>query len=222
MAPSIRFSADSGSSIDWWMTCAHPSVMMWLGWFRGLGQGGLWCLARYSSGEGKILEPCGPGQGRRGCRAAVIAAAAAGILVDDWREGRFFFPTWDVVLEMGVEVGLLAWLWSRGLLRVWEAVGTCIEGGGGWALGVVWACVSISESVSPSCLHGACGTFESAAYCPIWAGRTGVGDYVSGFELLRSGELPRSCGLPDVPARFVSTQVFSQRVPWGGAIDIST
>jgi len=30
-APVIRSSADWGSSIDWLITCTHPSVMMWLG-----------------------------------------------------------------------------------------------------------------------------------------------------------------------------------------------
>jgi len=33
LAPSIRFSTNSGSSMHWLITCAQPSVMMWLGWF---------------------------------------------------------------------------------------------------------------------------------------------------------------------------------------------
>ena len=44
VAPSIRLSADCGSSIEWLITYAHPSVMMWLGWLEGRGSGGLWCL----------------------------------------------------------------------------------------------------------------------------------------------------------------------------------
>jgi len=64
----------------------------------------------YSSKEGKILEPCGPSGGSGSCRAAVAEAAAASKLVDDAREGRFFFPIRDAVLEMGARVGLLAWL----------------------------------------------------------------------------------------------------------------
>ena len=62
----------------------------------------------YSSKEGKILGPCGPGGGRGGCRAAEAAAAAAGRLVDDGQEGQFFFPTQDAVLEIGAAVRLLA------------------------------------------------------------------------------------------------------------------
>jgi len=68
----------------------------------------LWCLALYSSGEGKILEPCRPGGGRGGCNAAVAAAAAAGILVDDGQQGRFFFPIQDAILDIGAGVMLLA------------------------------------------------------------------------------------------------------------------
>jgi len=74
----------------------------------GTWAGGLCCLPMYSSKEEKILEPCGPTGGRGGCKAAVAAAAAAGRLVDDGWEGRFFFPTRDAVLEIGAELGLLA------------------------------------------------------------------------------------------------------------------
>ena len=31
VAPSIKLSADCGSLIEQLITCAHPSVMMWLG-----------------------------------------------------------------------------------------------------------------------------------------------------------------------------------------------
>jgi len=80
-------------------------------------------------------------------RAAV--AAAAETLVEEWQEGRLFLPIRDAVLKMGVGVGLLAWLWSRRLMRVWERVWSCIGEGGGRALGVVWGSASISESESP-------------------------------------------------------------------------
>jgi len=208
VAPSIRLSADCGSSIEWLITCAHSSVMMWLGWLKGRGRGGLCCLLMYSSREGKMLEPCGPAGERGPCRAAEAAAAAAGTLVDDGREGRFFFPSWDAVREMGAGVGLLAWLRSRGFVRVREAVGTCIGGGGGRAFGVVWGWASILESESLSGPHDACGTFESAAHCPIWAGRTGVGDHFSGFELSGSEGPPKVGVLPDISRREVSTWVF--------------
>ena len=102
VAPSIRLSTDCGSSIEWLITCAHPSVMMWLGWLEGRGRGG---LLIYSSKEGKVPEA---GGGRGACRAAEAAAAAAGTLVDDGREGRFFFPTQDAVLDIGAGVRLLA------------------------------------------------------------------------------------------------------------------
>jgi len=48
-----------------------------------------------------------------------------------------------------------------------------------------------------------------------------VGDHVSGFKLMGSGELPRSCGLPDIPARDLGTPIFLQRVSWGGVTSIS-
>ena len=57
---------------------------------------------------------------------------------------------------------------------------------------------------------------ESAAHCPIWAGRTGVGDHVSGLELMRSGELPRSCGLPDIVWREVGVWVLSPSISGAG------
>jgi len=216
VAPSIRLSADCGSSIEWLITCAHPSVMMWLGWLEGRGRGRLCCLLMYSSREGKMLEPCGPGGGSGACRAAEAAAAAAGTLVDDRREGRFIFPTWDAVREMGAGVGLLVWLRSRGLFRVREVVGTCIGGGGGRALGVLWGCASISESESPSRPQDACGTLASAAHSPGGAGRIGVGDHVKGFELMGSGELLRSCRLPDIFWRGVGTLVLSPSISGAG------
>ena len=83
-------------------------------------------------------------------------------------------------------------------MRVQEAVDTCIGGGGGRAFGVVWGCISISESESPSSPHDACGTFKSAAYCPIWAGQTSVGDHLSGFELSGSEGPPEVGVLPDI------------------------
>jgi len=55
-----------------------------------------------------MLEPCGPGGGRGGCNTAVAAAAAARTFVDDGREGRFFFPIRDAVLNIGAGVRLLA------------------------------------------------------------------------------------------------------------------
>jgi len=155
-----------------------------------------------------MLEPCRPGGGRGGwcsCRAAAAAAAAAGTLVDDVREGRFFFPTQDAVLEMGAGVGLLAWLRSSGLVMVLEAVGTCIGGGGGRALGVVWGSASISESDSLSSLQNACGTFASVAHSPGGAGRIGMGDHVNGFEFSRSEEPPEVGVLPDIFGREVGT-----------------
>jgi len=124
VAPAIRSSANWGSSIDWLMTCTYPSVMMWLGW-----TGRLWCLAAYSAGDGKMLQPCGSGGDSRGGRAAV-AAAAEKVVEDGWK-GPFFFAIWDAVREMLAGVGLLAWLRSRGLVRVRKAVGTCIGWGGG-------------------------------------------------------------------------------------------
>ena len=231
VAPSIRLSADCGSSIEWLITCAHPSVMIWFGWLLGCGRGGL-CM--YSCKEGKLLVPGGrggcccsradtlaaysAGVGRPLERAAEAAAAAAGTLVDDGRGGRFFFPTRDAVREMGAGVGLLAWLRSSGFVRVREAVGTCIWGGGGRALGVMWGSASISESESPSFSspQSAGGTFLSAPHSPIWGGRTGVGDHVSGLELMGSGELPRSCGLPDIFWREAGTLVLSPSVPGAG------
>ena len=85
-------------------------------------------------------------------------------------------------------------------------------------MGVVSGSASISESkcVSFSSPHSLGGTFWSAPHCPIWAGQTGVGDHVSGLELMGSGELPRSCGLPDIPARDLGTQIFLRRVLWAG------
>jgi len=215
-APAIRSSAHWGSSIDWLITCAHPSVMIWLGWLVGRGRGGL-CM--YSCREGKMLEPCGPDGGRGGCccsRVVALAAYSAGVgrpleraavvamaetVVDEGREGRLFLPTRDAVLVMGVGVGLLAWLRSRGFVRVREVVWTCIGGGGERAFGVVWGSVSISESGSPSSPQNARGTFESASHCPIWAGRTGVGDHVSGFELSGSEGPPGFGVLPDISWR---------------------
>ena len=66
---------------------------------------------------------------------------------------------------------------------------------------MVWGSVSISESESPSSPQGAFGTFESASHCPIWAGRTGVGDHVSGFELSGSEGPPGFGVLPDISWR---------------------
>jgi len=162
-----------------------------------------------------MLEPYGPGGGSAGCRATVAAATAAGILVDDGWERRFFFPIRDAVREIGAGLGLLAWLRSRGLVSVRERVWGCVGAGGGRrALGVVCGSVSISESESPSFSspHNVGGTFLSAPHSPIWAGRTGVGDHVSGLELMGSGELPRSCGLPDIFWREVGIWVLSPSV----------
>ena len=85
-------------------------------------------------------------------------------------------------------------------MKLREVVGTAIGGGGGRALGVVWGWASISESESFSrppqvCLHA---PWSSGAHSPGGAGRIGVGDHVNGFELMGSGELPWSCGLPDI------------------------
>jgi len=76
VAPAIRSSADCGLLIDWLITCAQPSVMIWLGW-----PGRLWRLAAYSAGDGKILQPWGPSRGNKEGRT--VAAAAAEIVVDD-------------------------------------------------------------------------------------------------------------------------------------------
>ena len=192
--------------------------MKWLGRLVGGGRGG---LCTYSCKEGKLLEPCGLGRGRDGSSATVAAAAAASTLVEEGRDGQVFLAILDTALEMGTGVGLLAWLRSWGSVRVREAVGTCIGGGRGRAFGMLWDFTSISESESSSSPHNACGMFDSAAHCPIWAGRTGVGDHVSGFEPMGSGELPRSCELPDILARFLGTQVFSQLVSWSKATMIS-
>jgi len=129
---AIRSSANCGSSIDWLITCAQLSLMMWLGWLEGCEWGELHCLFRYSSREGKMLELCGLGGGRGGCRATM--ATIAETVVDEGREGQLFLPTLEGVLEMGPGVGLLAWLRSRGFVRVQEAVGTCIGGGVGLSL----------------------------------------------------------------------------------------
>jgi len=185
---------------------------MWLGRLLWEGRGGLCCLSLYSSVDGKMLEPCGPGGGRGGSSASVAAAAAAGTLVEEGREGRPFLPILDAALEMGAGVGLLAWLRSRGLVRVREAVGTCIGGGGGQALGVVWGSASISESDPPSGPQDAWGTFASAAHSPGGAGRIGVGDHVNGFELSGSKGPPEVGVLPDIFWREVGTQVSSPSV----------
>ena len=176
----------------------------------GLARGGGGCccsradaLAAYSAGVGRPLE-----------RAAV--AATAETVVDEGRDGRLFLPIRDAVLAMGVGVGLLAWLRSRGFVRVREAVGTCIDGGEGQALGVVWVSVSISDSESPSSPQDACGTFESAAYSPGGAGRIGVGDYVKGFELSGSEGPPEVGVWPDIFWRDVGTQVSSSSVSGTG------
>jgi len=79
-----------------------------------------------------------------------------------------------------------------------KAVGTCIGGGEGRAFGVVWGSASISESESASSPQGAVLTLESAAHCPIWAGQTGVGDHIGGFELSGSEGPPKVGVLPDV------------------------
>ena len=71
----------------------------------------------------------------------------------------------------------------------------------------MWGSASISESESPSFSspHTADRMFVSAPHSLIWAGQTGVGDHVSGLELMGSGELPQSCGLPDIFWREVGT-----------------
>ena len=94
-------------------------------------------------------------------------AAAGEALVANKQEGWFFFQIRDAVPEIGTGIGLLAWLRSRELVRVWEAVWTCIGGGEGRALEVVWDSVSISESELPSNPQDACGTFASAPHWPI-------------------------------------------------------
>jgi len=189
LAPWMRSSAACGSSMDWFITCAHPSVMMWLAW------PGICCCwaaalaaAEYSCGEG-ILS---------GKRAATAAPPAAARLVDKGRDERFFLPIREAVLDVGTGVGLLAWLRSKGFARVREVVWTCIGGGGGRALGVVWGSASISESDSPSSPQDACGTFVSAAHSPGGAGRIGVGDHMNGFELSGSEGLPGAGWLPDI------------------------
>jgi len=212
-APVIRSSADWGSSIDWLIICAQPSVMIWLGWLLGCGRAGL-CI--YSCKEGKVLDPYGPGGGRGGCccsRADALTVYSAGVgrpleraavaavaetVVEEGREGRLFLPIRDAALAIGAGVGLLAWLWFRGFARVRERVGTCIGGGGGRALGVVWGSASILESDSPSSPQVACGTFASAAHSPGGAGRIGVGDHVKGFELSGSEGPPEVGVLPDI------------------------
>jgi len=83
-------------------------------------------------------------------------------------------------------------------VRVQDRVSGYIGGGRGQVLGVVWGSVSISESELPSSPQGAHGTFESASYCPIWAGLTGLGDHVSGSELSGSERLPEVGVLPDI------------------------
>jgi len=131
--------------------------------------------------------------------------------VDQGQEGRPFLPIRDTVVEVGTGVGLLAWLRFRGLVKVQDRVWGCVGGDGGRrASEVVWGSVSISESdsISFSSPQSLGRTFWSAPHWPIWAGRTGVSDHVSCLELMGSGELPQSCGLPDIPARFVGTQVF--------------
>ena len=187
-----------------------------------------------------MLEPCGPGWGRGGCccsRAAALASYSAGVgrplesaavpttaetVVDEGREGRLFLPIRDAVLAMGAGVGLLAWLRSRGFVRVREAVGTCIGGGGGRPLGVVWVSVSISDSESPSSPQDACGTFESGAHSPGGAGRISVGDHVNGFELSWSEGPPEVGVIPHIFWREVDTQLSSPSVFWHGTTDIST
>ena len=49
-------------------------------------------------------------------------AGAAETLVEERWEGWVFLPIWDVVLEIGAGVRLLAWLWSKRFVRVWERV----------------------------------------------------------------------------------------------------
>jgi len=68
VAPAIRSSADWGLSIGWLTTCAHPSVMTWLGW-----PGRLWHFAAYFTGDRKMVEPYVPDRGKSGGRAAMAA-----------------------------------------------------------------------------------------------------------------------------------------------------
>jgi len=101
----------------------------------------------HSCKEGKLLGTCGPGRGRGGSSAAVAAATAAGTLVEEGQDGQLFLPILDVALEMGARVGVLASLRSRGFVRMQEAVGTCIGGGGGRAFG--WSgAASLFQSLS--------------------------------------------------------------------------
>jgi len=83
--------------------------------------------AEYSDGKG-ILS---------GNRAATAASAAAGTFMDEGQQRRPFLPIRDAVLDVGTGVGLLAWLQSRGLVRVWNRVWGCIEVGEWQALAVV-------------------------------------------------------------------------------------
>jgi len=86
-----------------------------------------------------------------GNRAPTAAPASAGTFVDEGREERPVLPIRDAVLEVGTGIGLLAWLRSRGLVRVRDRVWGCVGGGGGRrALVVVWGSASISESESIS------------------------------------------------------------------------
>jgi len=189
LAPWMRSSAACGSSMDWLITCAHSSVMIWLGWPEACCcWAAVLAAAEYSCGEG-ILS---------GNRAATTAPTAAGTLVDKGHDWRPFFLIRDAVLDIGTGVGLLAWLRSRGLVRVRAVVSTCIGRGGGRALGVVWGSASISESHSPLSPQDACGTFESAAYSPGRDGQTGVGNQVNGFELSGSEGPPAVVWLPDI------------------------
>ena len=93
---------------------------------------------------------------------------------------------------------------------MWEVVWTCIAGGGGCTLGVVWwGSASISESESPSSPQSSYVMFESAPHCPIWAGRPGVGDHVSDFECSGSDRPTAVIWLPDILlARLVCMLVF--------------
>jgi len=190
--------------------------MMWLGL---LGCSYFWVVVlaatEYSDWEGS----------QSGNWAATAALAAVGTFIDERWEGRPFLPIQDAVFRVGTGIGLVTWLQSRGLVRVRDRVCGCVGGGGGeWDLGVVLGLAPISESVSTSFSspYSLGRMFWSAPQCPIWAGRTSIGDHVSGLKLMGSGELSGSCGLPDIPARIVGTQVFSLGVPWGRATDIST
>ena len=49
-------------------------------------------------------------------------AAAVESEVGERREGQLFLPILEAVLEIGAEVGLLAWVRSRGFDRVWDRV----------------------------------------------------------------------------------------------------